>query len=76
MSFLPIILVKEVRSTPETLRSKPFITNKDKQERIEKNSRDKKLFMYKWQRTLSRLKATYSTQSLLEDWYTQLLDNK
>ena len=41
MSFLPTSLVEEVRSTPETLSSKPFITNKNKQERIEKNSRDK-----------------------------------
>ena len=41
MSFLPTILVEEVRSIPETLSSKPFITNKNKQERIEKNSRDK-----------------------------------
>ena len=41
MSFLPTILVEEVRYIPETLSSKPFITNKNKQERIEKNSRDK-----------------------------------
>ena len=41
MSFLPTSLVEEVRSTTETLSSKPFITNKNKQERIEKNSRDK-----------------------------------
>ena len=41
MSFLPPRLVEEVRSAPETLSSKPFVTNKDKQERIEKNSRDK-----------------------------------
>ena len=40
MSFLPTILVEEVRSIPETLSSKPFITNKNKQERIEKSSRD------------------------------------
>ena len=41
MSFLPTRLVEEVRSTPETLSSKHFITNKNKQERIEKNTRDK-----------------------------------
>ena len=41
MSFLPPRLVEEVRSTPETVSSKPFITNKNKQERIEMNSRDK-----------------------------------
>ena len=40
MSFLPTSLVEEVTSIPETLSSKPFITNKDKQERIEKSSRD------------------------------------
>ena len=41
MSFLPTSLVEKVRSTPETLSSKPFITNKNKQERIGKSSRDK-----------------------------------
>ena len=41
MSFLPTSLVEEVRSTPETLSSKPFITNKNKQERIGKSIRDK-----------------------------------
>ena len=41
MSFLPTILVEKVRSIPETLSAKPFITNKNKQEIIEKNSRDK-----------------------------------
>ena len=40
MSFLPTSLVEEVTSIPETLSSKSFITNKDKQERIEKSSRD------------------------------------
>ena len=40
MSFLPTSLVEEVTSIPKTLSSKPFITNKDKQERIEKSSRD------------------------------------
>ena len=32
--------------------------------------------MYEWQRILSKLKTTYSTQSWLKDWYIQLLDNK
>ena len=41
MSFLPPRLVEEVKSTPETLSSKPSITNKNKQEIIGKNSRDK-----------------------------------
>ena len=40
MSFLPTSLVEKVRSIPETLSSKPFITDKNKQERIEKSSRD------------------------------------
>ena len=41
MSFLPTSLVEKVRSIPETLSSKPFITDKNKQERIEKSSRDR-----------------------------------
>ena len=40
MSFLPTSLVEKVISNPEHLSSKSFISNKDKQERIEKSSRD------------------------------------
>ena len=41
MSFLLTSLVEKVRSIPETLSSKPFITDRNKQERIEKSSRNR-----------------------------------
>ena len=56
MSFLPTILVEEVRSIPETLSSKPFITNKNKQERIEKSSRDANNFCMNDKKNVIKIK--------------------